>query len=326
MPSDDRSDERRASLLETRAAAIARDHFGSADPRTASIRGAAVAIENDRGVAVIDDPAMGVVGGLLLWVAKAGLELDAVVVEGDADTVDHWLDGFAARPAVHRLDGRELAPPGEPPSVPVLPVPPVPPEFDRADVEVVVENGVVLAEVAGLEVARVVVDGDGAERVEVGVGQYDRAAHKVMSPGPVDEVLTDVVDRVRSVRQASVKAHTFNRLCRERWLRSVLVADPSLVGLEDLVPVDPLPARTSLLDAGPAPAVGRDGSGALVLVVATTGIDLSLAVSTSAVAQREGPERVVVALPQRDRFEPLLDLMATLRWPVDVVSVEPPWG
>ena len=326
MPSEDPSDERRASLPEIRVAAVARDHFGFAEPRTASIRGAALATESDRAMAVVDEPSMGVIGGVLLWVSKADLVLEAVVVDGDAGAVDRWLDGFLPRPAVHALDGRVLRAPGESPIDLVPPAPTVPPAFDRPDLDVVVENGVVRAEVAGLEVARVVVDDDGAEFVEIGVGGYDRAAHKVLSSGPVDEVLTDVIDRVRSVRQASVKAHTFNRLCRERWLRSVLVAHPALVGLRELVPVDPLPVRTSLLDVGPAPAVGTDGSGAVVLVVATAGIDLALAVSTAAVAGREGADRIVVTLPPRDRFGPLLDLLTTLRWPVDVVAIDPPWG
>ena len=50
-----------------------------------------------------------------------------------------------------------------------------------AGVEPVVEFGVLTGELLGLEVARVIVDGDGA-RLEVGVGSQDRAFHRDLEP------------------------------------------------------------------------------------------------------------------------------------------------
>ena len=191
----------------------------------------------------------------------------------------------------------------------------------------VVEAGLVLAEVNGLEVARAVVGDDGADRIEVGVGLYDRVGHNVMSAGrPIDRTLADVVARVAAVRQPAAGAHAFNRLCRERWLRTALVAEPALVGLVDLRPIDPLPPRASLLDVCAAPALGTDVDGSAVLVMASAGIDPGLAVSTSAIAQREDPRRIVVALPSRDRLAPIERLLTRLRWPVEMVGIAPPWS
>jgi hypothetical protein len=105
-----------------------------------------------------------------------------------------------------------------------------------------------------------------------------------------------------------------------------VVAEPALVGLVDLRPIDPLPPRASLLDVCAAPALGTDVDGPTVLVMASAGIDPGLAVSTSAIAQREDPRRIVVALPSNDRLAPIERLLTRLRWPVEMVGIAPPWS
>lgn len=278
-------------------------------------------------MAIVSEVTMAVLGGVLLWAQQMSVNLEAIVVEENAGPVDRWLDGFTSRPTVHTLEGRLLVEPVTPRPESTPPAPAVPSTFDIVDVEVVVESGIVMAEVRGLEVARVVVDADGTEHIEVGVGLYDRAGHKVMSAGrPVADTLADVVARVAELRRPAASAHTFNRLCRERWMRTMLVAEPALVDLVDLHPVEPLPPRVSLLDAGPAPALGTDGHGSTVLLMASAGVDPGLPVSTAAIAQREGPDRIVVALPDRDRLDPVRRLLTRLRWPVEMVGIDPPWS
>jgi hypothetical protein len=312
-----------------RAAAVGRDHFGFDSATMVGVPGAVCASSEGRAIAVVDEATMTVVGGVLLWAERAGVGLEALIVpERDrVGVVAGWLEGFASPPVVRGLTGRELFSPGPAPES-AAPIPPVvPAEFEAADVEVVIENGMVLAEVDGLEVARVLIDADGRERVAVGVGRYDRAAHDVMSAEmPLAERLATVVEGVRAVRRPVAAAHNLNRLCRERWLRAVLVAEPGPVGLVELRPADPIPPRESLLDRGPAPAVGTDAAGAKVLVMATAGIDPSVTVATSAVARREEPDRIVVALPPRDLIRPTERLLATLRWPVKSFPMDPPWG
>ena len=307
-------------------ASLGRDHFGLQSPRTTSLPGAAGAVADDRAIALISQPTTTVVGGVLLWAQQAAAVLESVIVDGEAGLVEQWLDGFDPRPAVFGLDGNLPVEPVPPADRRARPAPAVPPAFDLADVEVVIEDGVVRAEVDGLEVARLVVHEDGEARLEVGVGHYDRAGHQVMSAArPVDETLGEVVTAVRASRHRGAPAHTYNRLCRERWLRSVLVVDPSLVGLVELHPVDPIPVRSGLRDTAPAPAIGSDREGAKVLLMASAGVDPGLAPSTSAVARREGPDRIVVALPPRDLIAPTRRLLNTLRWPVETATIEPPW-
>jgi hypothetical protein len=309
-----------------RVASLGRDHFGLRAPRTTSLPGAAGAVADGRAIALVGKPTTTVVGGVLLWAQQAAVVLESVIVDGEAGLVDQWLEGFDPRPAVFGLEGSRPVGPVPPAHRRAPPSPPVPPAFDLADVEVVIEDGVVRAEVDGLEVARLVGHEDGELRLEVGVGQYDRAGHKVMSAArPIDETLDEVVTAVRACRHRGAPAHTYNRLCRERWLRSVLVVDPSLVGLVELRPVDPIPARTGLLDTSPAPAIGSDREGVKVLVVASAGVDPGLAPSTSAVARREGPARIIVALPPRDLIAPTQRLLNALRWPVETAGIEPPW-
>ena len=105
-----------------------------------------------------------------------------------------------------------------------------------------------------------------------------------------------------------------------------LLVGSALVGLVDLRPIDPLPPRASLLDVGAAPALGTDVDGSAILVMASAGIDPGLAVSASAIAQREDPRRIVVALPSRDRMAPIERLLTRLRWPVEMVGIAPPWS
>ena len=60
--------------------------------------------------------------------------------------------------------------------------------------------------------------------------------------------------------------------------------------------------------------------------MASAGVDPGLPVSTAAIAQREGPDRIVVALPDRDRLDPVRKLLTRLRWPVEMVGIDPPWS
>ena len=103
----------------------------------------------------------------------------------------------------------------------------------------------VTGEVLGLEVARVVVDDAGAAALEVGVGRHDRDA---FADGAGDLPTRRRPRRASSTpcashRRAGAEAHLLNRLAPERWLRSVLVDRPDLVGAARLHPVAAVVAR-----------------------------------------------------------------------------------
>jgi len=214
-----------------------------------------------------------------------------------------------------------------------FPPPPLPPEaapfadvLRAAGVEPVVEFGVLTGEVLGLEVARVIVDDAGA-RLEVGVGNQDRAFHRDLEPNrPVEDVLAEVVALIRRFRRPEGSAHLANSLAGERWLRCVLVARPDLVGAAWLAPMPPALPRGDLRTSTAAMAAGVDRDGQPVVVAASTGIDLDL-VPAAADARRGAAldGRLVLALPQGDDHPRTRQLAALLRAPAEVVTVPTDW-
>ncbi|MDP1793736.1 MAG: hypothetical protein Q8K63_06315, partial [Acidimicrobiales bacterium] len=134
-------------------------------------------------------------------------------------------------------------------------------------VDVVVEHGVVSFEVKGLEIGRLE-DGE----LAVGVGKHDREGHRMANPDqdPLD-ALRGVAERVRKERRGDTPGGAMTSYSRERWLRSIVVADPGRFGLPPLTPVAPALPRADLRDTAIAPAVG-DG----VVVAFSVGVDPDL--------------------------------------------------
>jgi hypothetical protein len=179
-------------------------------------------------------------------------------------------------------------------------------------------------------VARVLPLPDGEWQVAVGVGQHDRQARDEMHPGePLAASLERVVALVRELRVAGAPRHPANMLARERWLRAVLVAHPSLVGaaaLRDLA--SPLP-RTDLRLAAPAAAAGTDPHGAPLVVVASTGVDLDLvptAADARALHDLAGPPTpLLLVVPEGDDYAVTRELAAGLAAAAQVVTVARDW-
>jgi len=96
-------------------------------------------------------------------------------------------------------------------------------------------------------------------------------------------------------------------------------------GLVDLKPVDPADQRANLRDPAPAPALGTDSDGRRVLVVCSVGVDPQVVSAAAALVLRESPDRVVVALPDRDVLVPVEQALARLRVPVNVVGMVCGW-
>lgn len=211
-----------------------------------------------------------------------------------------------------------------------------PPEVDLAPLlaaisgagaTVSVEQGVVVGEVDGLEVARVVANEDGTQVLRVGVGVYDQEAYAVMHPGDVAGAgLAEVVARVREHRRPGAPGHMINRLARERWLRAQLVARPDLVGAVSLEPTSGLVPRLGLHQAMPATAHGLSEDGRVLLVVCSTGVDPQvIAVAADGLAADGSIERVVVAVPPRDVHPALVRAATWLRVPGELIGVPAPW-
>jgi hypothetical protein len=207
--------------------------------------------------------------------------------------------------------------------------------LEASGADTVVEDGVLRAEVLGLEVGRVVTpEWSPGPVIQVGVGHHDREARAIVHPdaAPTDS-LADVVATVRGLRRAGAPSHPANLLAPERWLRAVVMADPGLVGTAQLRPRPSPVSRADLRRRAPAPAAGTDLDGHPVVVVCSVGVDPELipaaadARLTEATQQGLAPEAVelIVVVPEGDDYPLTVDLAGLLRHPARVVTVGRDW-
>ena len=162
------------------------------------------------------------------------------------------------------------------------------------------DYGLLIGDVAGLEVCRVV-DGPDGPTIDVGVGQADRELHQMVhGKADLDHELRRVISAVAQYRRPG-SHHPLTRVGRERWLRSVLLDDPGLVGAEQLEPIVPLRSRRGLKITEPAAAAGHDLDGRAVVVITMSGVDLDLVPEAADYRHRHDPAAsVVIAVPERD--------------------------
>ena len=328
-------EERRAALLGAKLGALVASRREAGAPRRpVHFAGGAGLVLEDAGGGVegwvlADAQQPRVLGPAVLWAARHGVPALHLVVDdaGAAGLLARRSPLLTLAPVVWRAVGRALeraepvAHAEEPPSDPRLAAAAA--MFVAAGCDRVVEHGRVVAEVAGLEVARATVGPDGEPVVEVGVGRFDREAHAMISGGAIDAArLAAVVALVAGHRRPGAPPHPLNTLVPERALRARVVADPQLVGAETLVPVPPVVEPPDLRTATPAPAVGEDPGGTPVVVVCSTGIDLDLVPTAADTRLRDGRGgRLVIAVPPRDAQPVLRELAAALVEPADVVAV-----
>ncbi|MDG1411660.1 MAG: hypothetical protein P8L46_04725 [Acidimicrobiales bacterium] len=325
----------RAGLERARAVALAREQFeldASADDVEVDAAPFGVTVHSStRAVVVVSSDDLAVLGGVLVWRQRhPDVDVD-VVVEHHAGTHARRVDMVAPEMTVWSL-GSQGAPSVLAVTPDVLPEPhPTTPGtasivamIKRCGASIVVEDGIVRAEVMGLEVGRVVESASGPT-LEVGVGRFDREAGVLLHAGrDIEETLADVIGRVAKHRQEGVPAHAINRLARERWLREVILNDPGLARISAASLVEPIPPRSNLLDACPAALFGKDGE-ADVLVVCTVGADLGVVPAVADLIMRHRPDLVRIVLPQRDVLPHLQQLVTRLGVPTELLGIDPPW-
>lgn len=269
---------------------------------------------------VLDDRGGGrSLGPALAWAGRQEHveELHLLVdAHGDASVLARRAQAFRSEPRVWHIEGRELvAATPEPVAVqPELPgeLATIVELFAEAGARALVTNDMVLAEVAGLEVARAFLLDD-AVRVEIGVGRLDREAHEVISAQrPTLETLREVVKRVRRHRYPGAPEHPLKQLARERFACSMLIDDPGLVGARTLEPLRGMPPAPDLRTAWPAAATGVDPEGRPLVVVCSVGVDLDLLPTAADARLVDGRNaRLVVVLPERD-LHPVTSMVAGL--------------
>ncbi|MHB1138354.1 MAG: hypothetical protein ACYC2O_05305, partial [Microthrixaceae bacterium] len=276
----------------------------------------------------------------LVWAERAGAERLTIFVDEDADVLARFASYFTLDGA--SIEVRQVAGARseavEPAPVPERYAEPggtdeLVAELRGAGAEVVVEHGVVRGEVLGLEVARLVVwptehGGDGALHLEAGVGRFDRDAVAAAHPDEAPRASLDrTVAAVRARRYPGAPTHPVQLLARSRWLRADLISDPAAVGASALHAIGMTTEPHGLRDEHPAAALGTDAAGDPLLVVCSSGVDLSLVPLAADTRACIGPDtRLVLALPERDHHRATRTLVGLLRSPAELVAVPEGWG
>jgi hypothetical protein len=184
--------------------------------------------------------------------------------------------------------------------------------FAEVGADVVVEHGVVTAEVAGLQVARVVEEA-GRAVVRIGVGVHDQEMFKMLHGGvATTDQLRGVVQTVREHRRWGAPTHPLNLLAPERSLRARLVATPDVIGLQTLVLAEPPIPRTNVKDTVPCCAVGVDAQGDQVVVVFVAGVDLDAVPFAADARGRLAPQARLLIVAESRNIVPLQKRIATL--------------
>jgi hypothetical protein len=328
--------EQRARLLAAQLGALVRAQAGEAEREPAPFPGGAALLEGGTGWLLLDtDPVKGF-GPALVWADRRQLSEVNLVVDGDAGVVARRARLFASPPHVWEVDGTGLRPAvaapvatfAEPPSAPALAE-----LLVDADLEVVVESGIVRGEVLGLEVARIVHGTTTAGTpidvpvLEVGVGEADREMTGMVHGNlPSADQLARVIEIVAAQRRPGAEHHPLNQLAPERWLRALLVVDPDRLDLVRLRAAPPAVPRPNLRDRAVAIARGADAQDQPVVVACSVGVDLDLVPAAADARQALDPAaRLLLVVPARDAHPVTQALAARLARPAEVVALDDDW-
>ncbi len=331
--------DRRAALLAAKLAALVRGRWpdGVDAARPATFPGGSSLIDDAGGRVwvLLDDEADAArrLGATLAVADRSGATELHLLVDDPvaAGILARRAAVFARPPAVWSVTGRDLVPAA--PALPATDPAPAPeaelfrPVLAAAGLETVVEAGSLLGELLGLEVARVVVADDGSAHIEVGVGRFDREVGAMMFAELTDtDALARAVAFVDEVRRPGAARHPLNQLVPERWLRSVLIERPDLVGAASLRSVGSAVPRANLKEPGIATAVGTGLDGQPVVVTCSTGVDLELVPGAADDRLTHAPDaRLVLAVPTKDALAVTTALASHLTVPADVVPVGDDW-
>jgi len=206
-------------------------------------------------------------------------------------------------------------------------------EIRAAGAEPVLQEGILSAEVLGLEVARAIPDPETRRlALEIGVGHHDREARAMLGLAP-GEGLAEVVETVQRLRTPDAALHPANQLALSGWLRAVLVRRPELVGATQLAAAPSPVTRADLRQPVPAVAVGTDQRGQPLVVVCAVGVDpelVPIAADARMAAALDansdaGHMGLTLVVPEPDDYEVNRELASLLRHPATVVTVGSDW-
>jgi hypothetical protein len=330
-------DERRGTLLAAQLTVLARPHLGGVEPSPLVFPGGAALAAGSAVWALLDRRPVASLGPALVVADRQGADAVHLVAGPEHVGVLARRAGcFDRAPSVWAISGTELVPAVADPPAAVLPAPSAPELAELlvdADLEVLVEDGIVRGEVLGLEVARIVhgVTTDGtpidAPVLEVGVGHADREMTALVHAGlPPTAQLARVIDIVLADRRIGAERHPLNQLAPERWMRSRLIAHPERLGLASLVAAEGAVPRPNLRDRAVAFGLGARPDGTPVVVACSVGVDLDLVPAAADARLVHDPEAdLLLVVPERDAHPVTVALAARLTRPAEVVGLPGDW-
>ena len=207
--------ERRSRLLALKLRALIREHLGlTGDPdgRVEVFAPGAAFITNDAVWLLIDGDAARSLGGVLAWGTKFELPIH-LVVENDSGLLARRAALFDVDITVWHADERVLLPALAEPHLPTTQAKPEHLAFTEliqsSGADALVEHGIVVGEVRGLEMCRVVDDVvSGVARLEVGMGVNDREAFAMVHGElPTEQALRNVIDAVAIHREPGANVY-----------------------------------------------------------------------------------------------------------------------
>lgn len=334
--------DRRGRLLGIKLRALVGDHLGGpVDAEPHGFPGGAALIHDRSAWVLVEGPAARSLGAALAWAIRHDASSLHLVVEHDTGMLARRAQRISLPVSVWFPEERTLLPVvAEPLADPASPSPDhleLVSVIEAAGATVNVEHGVVVGEVRGLEVCRVVdqptighfaelgdidiappapmtsVDG---VLLEVGVGANDREAFRLLHGDiPTIEALAAVVDAVLAHRSPDAPQHPLNRLGQERYLRWELEQDPALVAMSSVSPAEPPQPRPNLKDPIPCVALAVTSDGQESILVCSVGVDVDL-VGFVADVQEMVDAPVTVVLRSRDAVAITRDVLGLLVTPV----------
>jgi hypothetical protein len=317
---------RRGRLLAVKLATLVREHGVDADVEPAPFALGAAAVDGSRGWVLLDERQPRGLGPALAWAVRAGVDRLQILAEEGTGTLARRAAAFRMPIEVWHVAERLLLPAIAEPLPTLLDVPDGHDQFRPLIIEggavPAVEHGVLVGEVRGLEVCRVVTDQvTGAARLEVGIGQHDREAFQMLHGDvPTAEALAKVVATVAPHREYGANPHPLNRIGQERALRARLIDDPGVIGASKVVALPSPLARTNLKDPQPCVAHAVIGGDSRTLVI-SCGVDLDVVpFATDARLITGDPTRIVV--PARDEVPILHDVNRLLDDPMAIIPLD----
>lgn len=326
------SDQRLGELRQAKLRALVRARFEILDSLTDTFRDGATLLGADGAFVLIESATEASLGGALVWFTRNERPVLHVIVDASSEVaavLARQAQWWAPPVTLWRLEGTAMvevhaAPPPGPPTAAPSGAEALVEMLDAEGLDVVVDHGVIRGEVLGLEVARIT-DGAQGPVLEVGVGRFDREISSMLHSGvPTADALHRAAELVRAHRRRDAPRHPLRDLVPERWVRALVLADPSMVDATTLAPCDMTVEPLNLRVRQPAAAVGMDPTGHGVVVVCSAGFDLDVVALAADTRQWHDPDaRLVVAVAASGPLSILEDLATLLRRPATLVRLDP---